>query len=231
MVSGIALTLGYIIYFQFVLKIPDGKSIEDFYVLGISPEGIGFIGMIVNFVVATAVSSVTAPPPSEIVDMNRRNPCAPKCRWSDSLVATWVTTIAVSMPDAYPAQDTFQARKSMKIVVSGASGLVGSEVMDRLRSEGHEAVALVRKEGAAGIYWKPSEGKIDSAALEGCDAVIHLAGENIAEGRWNDAKKKRITDSRIVGTSCWRKLCQAYRTSPRFLCRRRRLVITEIALT
>lgn len=62
MVAGIALTISYIIYFQFVVEHKN-------YILGISPEGIGFIGMLVNFGVATAVSAVTPPPPQEIVDM------------------------------------------------------------------------------------------------------------------------------------------------------------------
>ncbi len=64
MVAGIALTIGYIIYFQFMT---DSKA----YVLGISPEGIGFVGMIVNFAVAHLVASITPPPPQEIVQMVR----------------------------------------------------------------------------------------------------------------------------------------------------------------
>ena len=62
MIAGIGLTLSYIVYFQFMA---DHKN----YVLGISPEGIGFVGMLVNFAVAKAVSMVTPPPPQEIVDM------------------------------------------------------------------------------------------------------------------------------------------------------------------
>ena len=62
MVAGIALTLGYIVYFQFIV---DHKN----YLFGISPEGIGFVGMLVNFAVANIVSAVTPPPPQEIVDM------------------------------------------------------------------------------------------------------------------------------------------------------------------
>ena len=69
MITGITLTLCYIVYFQFVLEVPDGKNVSDFYVLGISPEGIGFIGMIVNFLVTTIVSRMTPPPPAEIVAM------------------------------------------------------------------------------------------------------------------------------------------------------------------
>jgi len=62
MIAGIGLTLGYIVYFQFMVDHKD-------YILGISPEGIGFVGMLVNFGVATAVSMVTPPPPQEIVEM------------------------------------------------------------------------------------------------------------------------------------------------------------------
>ena len=62
MIAGIALTLGYIIYFQFVAGHKE-------YWFGISPEGIGFVGMIVNFVVANVVSSLTPPPPQEIIAM------------------------------------------------------------------------------------------------------------------------------------------------------------------
>ena len=62
MVAGIALTLGYIIYFQFVVDHKD-------YVFGISPEGIGFVGMLLNFLVANVVSAITPPPPQEIIDM------------------------------------------------------------------------------------------------------------------------------------------------------------------
>ncbi len=65
MITGILLTLGYIVYFQFIA---DHKN----YVFGISPEGIGFVGMIVNFVVATIVSRITPPPPQEIVEMVQR---------------------------------------------------------------------------------------------------------------------------------------------------------------
>ena len=69
MVAGIALTLTYIIYFQFVLELGPDEKAKDFYLLGISPEGIGFVGMIVNFVVTFAVSSVTPAPSKEIVEM------------------------------------------------------------------------------------------------------------------------------------------------------------------
>lgn len=100
----------------------------------------------------------------------------------------------------------------MKIVVSGASGLIGSAVVERLSraSEGgpHQIARLVRRPGAgsgAEIPWSPAEHRLDPAALEGVDAVIHLAGESVASGRWTAEKKARIHDSRVQGT---RLLCQ-----------------------
>ena len=93
----------------------------------------------------------------------------------------------------------------MKILITGASGLVGSPLVQSLSQKGHEVVRLVRhqKGAKAGeIYWNPMAGSLDKSALEGLkfDAVIHLAGENIAGGRWNEDRKKRIRDSRIKGT-------------------------------
>ena len=69
MIAGIALTLGYIVYFQFIA---DPKTAAENYWFGISPEGIGFVGMLVNFAVAWIVSLLTPPPPQEIVDMVKR---------------------------------------------------------------------------------------------------------------------------------------------------------------
>lgn len=92
----------------------------------------------------------------------------------------------------------------MKILVSGASGLVGTALVPALRAAGHDAVRLVRG-GNAGepnaISWDPVSGHIDTTKLHGFQAVIHLAGDNIAEGRWTDQKKQRIRESRVQGTS------------------------------
>jgi hypothetical protein len=91
----------------------------------------------------------------------------------------------------------------MKILLSGASGFIGSALVAKLASEGHELVRLVRAEPKPGepeIRWDPAAGRLDPASVEGFDAVVHLAGENIAEGRWTEAKKTRIRESRVRGT-------------------------------
>lgn len=88
----------------------------------------------------------------------------------------------------------------MRILVSGASGLIGRAISAALTAEGHEVEALVRGGDRGGIRWDPRSGEFDGAAAEGAGAVVHLAGENVASGRWSDARKKEIRDSRIRGT-------------------------------
>jgi len=90
----------------------------------------------------------------------------------------------------------------MKIVVSGSTGLVGSALTPVLAALGHDVVPLVRRRPAAGervLAWDPERGMIDCDGLEGIDAAIHLAGENLF-GRWSPAKKQRIRESRVQGT-------------------------------
>jgi uncharacterized protein (TIGR01777 family) len=91
----------------------------------------------------------------------------------------------------------------MKTLVSGSHGLVGSALVRALESDGQEVFCLVRhkpRPAAREIEWDPDRGTITVAALEGLDAVVHLAGESIATGRWTDEKKQRIRDSRVRGT-------------------------------
>ena len=91
----------------------------------------------------------------------------------------------------------------MRILVSGSHGLVGKALIRSLTSDGHDVVRLVRGKpsSATEIEWHPNQGKLDASALEGLDAVVHLAGESIASGRWSDEKKRAIRDSRVKGTA------------------------------
>ena len=91
----------------------------------------------------------------------------------------------------------------MKILVSGSHGLVGKALISSLMSDGQEIVRLVRNKpsGAGEVEWHPNEGKIEASNLEGIDAVVHLAGESIASGRWSEEKKREIRDSRVKGTA------------------------------
>src|ERR1700681_2567179 len=91
--------------------------------------------------------------------------------------------------------------KGSKIVIAGASGLVGSALIPSLKSEGAEVTRLARSTPkAAEIEWHPNGDQIEPAKLEGFDAVINFAGENIAAGRWTDDQKRKIRDSRVNGT-------------------------------
>ena len=92
----------------------------------------------------------------------------------------------------------------MKILVSGSHGLVGKALIKSLTNDGHEIVRLVRHERSFGtleIEWHPDQGRIDAQHLEGLDAVVHLAGESIAAGRWTGDRKREILESRTKGTS------------------------------
>jgi uncharacterized protein (TIGR01777 family) len=90
----------------------------------------------------------------------------------------------------------------LHVAISGASGLIGSALCSLLVRGGHEVQRLVRREPRPGqheIGWDPATGHLDALRLSGTDAVVHLAGENIAT-RWTAAKKLAIRDSRVVGT-------------------------------
>jgi uncharacterized protein (TIGR01777 family) len=93
---------------------------------------------------------------------------------------------------------------NMRILVSGSSGLVGSALIPSLAAAGHDVVRLVRSRSTNPskelVSWDPARGQIDAAGLQGIDAVVHLAGESIASGRWNAERKSRIRDSRTIGT-------------------------------
>ncbi len=101
----------------------------------------------------------------------------------------------------------------MKVLISGASGLVGSALTKSLEADHHQVLRLVRSQAQASdpdaVPWSPAEGTIDTRALERhgrLDAVVHLAGEGIAARKWSAAQKARILDSRVDGTGT---LCKA----------------------
>jgi uncharacterized protein (TIGR01777 family) len=79
---------------------------------------------------------------------------------------------------------------------------VGTELVEVLRSRGYEPLRLVRREprGADEVRWDPADGSIDLQGLAGITGAVHLAGDNVASGRWTEAKKASIRDSRVQGT-------------------------------
>jgi uncharacterized protein (TIGR01777 family) len=91
----------------------------------------------------------------------------------------------------------------MRVVVSGASGLIGSALLPALRAAGHQPVALVRRppRSADEIEWDPAAGKLAPGALDGADAVVHLAGAGIGDRRWTDDYKRELLDSRTLSTA------------------------------
>lgn len=88
---------------------------------------------------------------------------------------------------------------AVRVAITGATGLIGSALADDLRGDGHEVVAISRRPAPGGIVWNVEAGELDASALEGVDAVVHLAGESI-QGRWTTAKKSRILRSRVDST-------------------------------
>lgn len=101
---------------------------------------------------------------------------------------------------------------SLHVAVTGASGLIGTMLRRSLGEAGHRVTALVRRPPGPGeIRWDPAGSGLDPASLRGVDAVIHLAGENLAEGRWTEDRKRKILESRKLGT---RLLAEAMARAP-----------------
>lgn len=97
----------------------------------------------------------------------------------------------------------------MRILVSGSTGFLGTAVIGALEREGHTVARLVRPQTSRGkaargadqtVAWDPVAGTFDSAGAEGADALVHLAGASIADGRWNASRKKLLRTSRVDAT-------------------------------
>ncbi len=107
----------------------------------------------------------------------------------------------------------------MEIAVTGASGLIGSALIAALEADGHRVRRFVRGGVAVpgSVVWDPIAGTIEAGALDGVEAVVHLAGEGIGEKRWSPEQKERIRSSRALGTSLIARSVAAMAQPPRVL--------------
>lgn len=97
-------------------------------------------------------------------------------------------------------------KNTMHVAITGSSGLVGSALVPMLTTGGHQVTRLVRgKPQQDEVAWDPKASSFDASRLDGVDAVVHLAGKNLASSRWTDKVKQEIRDSRVQGT---RTLCE-----------------------
>lgn len=91
----------------------------------------------------------------------------------------------------------------MKILISGASGLVGTAATTALRADGHDVAHFVRpgRTAASGdVPWDPMSARVDLAPMEGADAILHLSGASIGDGRWTDNRRRILRSSRLGST-------------------------------
>ncbi len=90
----------------------------------------------------------------------------------------------------------------MKIIISGASGLIGKPLVKNLRKHGHDVIQLVRRTPQANeSQWNPATGEINASVIDGADAVIHLSGAGIGDRRWTTKYKQELLDSRTKSTA------------------------------
>jgi uncharacterized protein (TIGR01777 family) len=119
----------------------------------------------------------------------------------------------------------FASAGPLRIAITGSTGLIGENLCAYLLNAGHDVHRLARPGSAAGspdlptpvIRWDPDAGTIDSSALEGFDAIVHLAGRNIASSRWTDAFKDEVLQSRVRSTALLARTLATLKAPPRVL--------------
>ena len=107
----------------------------------------------------------------------------------------------------------------MRIIIAGSSGYLGTALIDRLRSDGHEVVRLVRRtrQGSDEVSWNPAAGELDPAVLAEADVAVNLAGVGVGDKRWTDAYKREILSSRVDSTVTLSRAIAAADPGPRVL--------------
>ncbi len=111
-------------------------------------------------------------------------------------------------------------RPRMTVAITGSSGMIGTSLTHFLTTGGHRVIRVVRERARVGpdaIFWNPSTQEIDADGLAQADAVVHLAGVPIADGRWTDERKKAIRRSRVEGTDLLARTMAEMRGGPRVL--------------
>jgi len=109
-------------------------------------------------------------------------------------------------------------KAKLTVAITGSSGLIGTNLSNFLTTGGHTVLPVVRRRSEAvgrAVYWNPEHGEVDRDALASADAVVHLAGEPIAPGRWTPERKRRILESRVAGTELLARTLAAMRDGPR----------------
>lgn len=112
----------------------------------------------------------------------------------------------------------------MRVAITGSTGLIGSALTRSLLADGHQVIRLVRDrsavtpdDGSESAHWDPVAGRVEPGALDGADAVVHLAGAGVGDKRWTAAYKREIRDSRLRGTDAVARACAASADPPRVL--------------
>lgn len=123
-----------------------------------------------------------------------------------------------TLSDDLAGLSLYGAPSARTIAITGATGLIGHALIPFLTTAGHRVRKVTRGRVAPpDIHWDPDAGQLDPAALEGVDAVIHLAGESIAGSRWTDEQKRKVLDSRIKGTTLLAETLARLKRPPRVL--------------